>query len=73
MKQPPGPAMAMPAKLTIRCVYQHPQVQECMRQFPLIVNEGRAPDYDTCIKISTAASLKEMIAYASFFWVISSQ
>ncbi len=33
-----------------------------MRQFPLIINEGRAPDYDTCIKISTAASLKEMIA-----------
>lgn len=37
-------------------------VKECMRQFPLIVNEGKAPDYETCIGISTAASLKEMVA-----------
>eukprot|EP00391_Amoebophrya_sp_Ameob2_P004907 CAMPEP_0179004078 /NCGR_PEP_ID=MMETSP0795-20121207/13074_1 /TAXON_ID=88552 /ORGANISM="Amoebophrya sp., Strain Ameob2" /LENGTH=770 /DNA_ID=CAMNT_0020698239 /DNA_START=102 /DNA_END=2414 /DNA_ORIENTATION=+ len=36
-------------------------VKECMRQFPLIVDEGREPDYDTCIKISTEASLREMI------------
>ena len=33
-----------------------------MRQFPLIVHHGKQPDYDTCIRISTAASLKEMIA-----------
>ena len=33
-----------------------------MRQFPLIINEGRAPDYKKCIKISTEASLKEMVA-----------
>jgi len=37
-------------------------VRECMRQFPLIIRQGVAPDYETCIKISTAASLKEMIA-----------
>jgi inorganic pyrophosphatase len=37
-------------------------VQECMRQFPLIIRQGVAPDYETCISISTAASLKEMIA-----------
>jgi len=36
-------------------------VKECMRQFPLIVDEGREPDYDTCIKISTEASLREML------------
>merc|ERR1712194_405459 len=37
-------------------------VKECMRQFPLIINEGVPPDYDPCIKISTAASLKEMVS-----------
>jgi len=37
-------------------------VNECMRQFPLIINEGVKPDYETCIAISTAASLREMIA-----------
>ena len=37
------------------------QVKECNRQFPLIVDEGREPDYDTCIKISTEASLRESI------------
>ncbi|CAD7967805.1 unnamed protein product [Amoebophrya sp. A25] len=36
-------------------------VRECNRQFPLIIDEGREPDYDTCIKISTEASLREMI------------
>merc|ERR1712100_863941 len=35
---------------------------ECLRQFPLIMNEGVAPDYEKCIRISTDASLKEMIA-----------
>merc|ERR1719375_1879002 len=36
-------------------------VEECNRQFPLIVNHGAQPDYETCIKISTEASLKEMV------------
>jgi len=36
--------------------------EECMRQFPLIMNENVAPDYKKCIQISTNASLKEMIA-----------
>merc|ERR1719486_437891 len=35
---------------------------ECLRQFPLIMNEGVAPDYEKCIRISTNSSLKEMIA-----------
>merc|ERR1712216_856674 len=37
-------------------------VVECMKQFPKIMNEGMAPDYEKCIRISTNASLKEMIA-----------
>merc|ERR1712057_132152 len=37
-------------------------VKECMQQFPKIMNEGAAPDYEKCIRISTQASLKEMIA-----------
>merc|ERR1740138_715167 len=37
-------------------------VRECMAQFPGIVNDGHEPDYEQCIKISTEASLKEMIA-----------
>merc|ERR1719456_1693815 len=37
-------------------------VEECLRQFPLILNEGVPPDYEKCIKISTDASLKEMLA-----------
>merc|ERR1711924_531052 len=37
-------------------------VKECNRQFPKIINEGAAPDYETCIRISTQASLREMIA-----------
>merc|ERR550537_830710 len=38
-------------------------VKECMRQFPKIMGpEQMEPDYDTCIKISTEASLKEMLA-----------
>merc|ERR1719316_1253773 len=37
-------------------------VKECNRQFPKIINEGAEPDYETCIRISTEASLREMIA-----------
>jgi len=37
-------------------------VKECHRQFPGIINEGKAPDYEKCIVISTQASLREMIA-----------
>merc|ERR1719386_242481 len=37
-------------------------VRECMRQFPLIMNGTMEPDYESCIRISTQASLKEMIA-----------
>merc|ERR1712012_1289372 len=33
-----------------------------MRQFPEIINDGKEPDYQKCIKISTDASLREMIA-----------
>merc|ERR1711957_133547 len=36
-------------------------VEECRRQFKEILGNGAAPDYDRCIKISTEASLKEMI------------
>merc|ERR1719460_184854 len=35
-------------------------VRECNRQFPQIM-EGQAPDYKTCVPISTQASLREMI------------
>merc|ERR1719238_1424435 len=37
-------------------------VKECMEQFPKIINENAAPDYERCIVISTKASLREMIA-----------
>merc|ERR1711997_391133 len=37
-------------------------VVECNVQFPKIMNEGMQPDYDRCIRISTEASLREMIA-----------
>ena len=38
-------------------------LQECLRQFPKIMGPEKAePDYDTCIRISTEASLREMIA-----------
>merc|ERR1711874_39853 len=39
-------------------------VKECMRQFPMIMdkNNPKAPDYQKCIKISTEASLREMLA-----------
>merc|ERR1719213_787284 len=37
-------------------------VKECLEQFPKIINEGAAPDYERCIRISTQASLREMLA-----------
>merc|ERR1712151_381141 len=37
-------------------------LEECLRQFPKIMNEGANPDYEKCIRISTEASLKEMLA-----------
>jgi len=37
-------------------------VEECRRQFKEILGNGAKPDYDKCIRISTEASLKEMIA-----------
>merc|ERR1712113_887318 len=37
-------------------------VKECLEQFPKIMNETAAPDYERCIRISTEASLKEMLA-----------
>merc|ERR1712151_157611 len=37
-------------------------VKECLEQFPNIINNGAQPDYEKCIRISTEASLKEMIA-----------
>jgi inorganic pyrophosphatase len=37
-------------------------VMECHRQFPKIINENATPDYESCIVISTKASLREMIA-----------
>jgi len=36
--------------------------KECIRQFPGIMNNNEQPDYQKCIKISTDASLREMIA-----------
>merc|ERR1740139_1061697 len=36
-------------------------VRECERQFPDIIDKGVEPDYKKCIKISTDASLREMI------------
>merc|ERR1719478_1162975 len=37
-------------------------VVECMEQFPKIMSGKAKPDYEKCIRISTQASLKEMIA-----------
>lgn len=50
--------------LTMRSVAKaaNAMVQECFEQFPKILNEGKEPDYQRCIRISTDASLKEMIA-----------
>jgi len=52
------------AALTMKSVGKaaNEMVKECNRQFPKIINEGAAPDYETCIRISTDASLREMIA-----------
>merc|ERR1719218_99601 len=36
-------------------------VKECLGQFPNIMNGSAKPDYERCIKISTEASLREMI------------
>merc|ERR1719498_2251592 len=36
-------------------------VKECLGQFPNIMNGTAKPDYERCIKISTEASLREMI------------
>jgi len=51
------------AALTMKSVgtAANDMVKECFRQFPAIMNEGVAPDYEACIRISTNASLKEMI------------
>merc|ERR1719181_925198 len=37
-------------------------IEEIERQYPLIVDEGKAPDHAKCIGISTEASLARMIA-----------
>merc|ERR1719476_1025382 len=37
-------------------------VKECLEQFPKIMNEGMTPDYERCIRISTEASLREMLS-----------
>merc|ERR1712007_359865 len=37
-------------------------LKECLQQFPKIMTEGAAPDYERCIRISTEASLREMLA-----------
>merc|ERR1711972_803031 len=37
-------------------------VKECMDQFPGIMAETQKPDYERCIRISSKASLREMIA-----------
>jgi inorganic pyrophosphatase len=37
-------------------------VEECRRQFPLILANKAEPDYKRCISISTQASLREMLA-----------
>merc|ERR1712125_317367 len=52
------------AAMTMKSVGEavNDMVKECMEQFPKIMNEGMQPDYDRCIKISTQASLREMIA-----------
>ncbi|CRH01357.1 V-type H(+)-translocating pyrophosphatase, putative [Plasmodium relictum] len=36
-------------------------LNECLEQFPLIMSEKQKPDYEKCIKISTDASLRQMI------------
>ncbi|SOV19626.1 V-type H(+)-translocating pyrophosphatase, putative [Plasmodium sp. gorilla clade G2] len=36
-------------------------LNECLEQFPLILSGKQKPDYEKCIKISTDASLRQMI------------
>merc|ERR1719384_2985676 len=52
------------AALTMKSVGKaaNDMVKECFEQFPKIMNGTAQPDYDKCIKISTDASLREMIA-----------
>merc|ERR1712176_1200474 len=51
------------AAMTMKSVGEaaNDMVKECMEQFPDIMTEGAKPDYKKCIKISTEASLREMI------------
>merc|ERR1712050_493546 len=37
-------------------------LQECLAQFPKIIRDNAPPDYQRCIKISTDASIREMVA-----------
>jgi inorganic pyrophosphatase len=37
-------------------------LKECLAQFPGIMKDGAKPDYQKCIRISTEASLREMLA-----------
>merc|ERR1712056_104203 len=37
-------------------------LKECLEQFPKILDKGVPPNYEKCIRISTEASLKEMLA-----------
>merc|ERR1719360_99261 len=40
-----------------------PDYEKCLEQFPRIMGEEKmTPDYDKCIRISTDASLREMLA-----------
>jgi len=51
------------AALTMKSVGKaaNEMVKECLEQFPGIMNNTAQPDYEKCIRISTEASLKEMI------------
>ena len=52
------------AALTIKSVGKvaNDLVNECMSQFPSIIDDMKEPDYEKCIVISTRASLNEMLA-----------
>jgi len=53
------------AAMTMKSVGQaaNEMLKECLSQFPRIMGpEKMAPDYEKCIRISTEASLREMIA-----------
>merc|ERR1711976_687631 len=51
------------AALTMKSVGKaaNEMVKECLEQFPNIMNNSAQPDYERCIRISTEASLEEMI------------